>query len=44
MTAPLLEVYSDRGLLVEVDGLGGVDEVTGRIAAALDQVNGAAAG
>ena len=27
-TAPLLDVYRDRGLLVEVDGLGEVDEVT----------------
>jgi adenylate kinase len=36
-TAPLLEVYRDRGLLVEVDGLGEVDEVTERLFAALDQ-------
>ncbi len=36
-TAPLLEVYRDRGLLVEVDGLGAVDEVTERLFAALDQ-------
>lgn len=36
-TAPLLEVYRGRGLLVEVDGLGEVDEVTGRLFAALDQ-------
>ena len=28
-TAPLIEVYRDRGLLVEVDGMGEVDEVTG---------------
>ncbi|HET9647862.1 MAG TPA: adenylate kinase [Microlunatus sp.] len=34
-TAPLLEVYADRGLLVEVDGLGSVDEVSERIFAAL---------
>ena len=27
-TAPLIEVYRERGLLVEVDGLGEVDEVT----------------
>src|ERR1044072_9077876 len=26
-TAPLIEVYRDRGLLVEVDGMGEVDEV-----------------
>lgn len=36
-TAPLLEVYRQRGLLVEVDGLGEVDEVTRRLFAALDQ-------
>ena len=28
-TEPLIEVYRDRGLLVEVDGMGEVDEVTG---------------
>ena len=27
-TAPLIEVYRDRGLLIEVDGMGEVDEVT----------------
>ena len=36
-TAPLLEVYRDRGLLIEVDGLGEVDEVTERLFAALDE-------
>ena len=39
-TAPLLEVYRDRGILVEVDGLGEADEVTGRILDALDVVVG----
>jgi adenylate kinase len=34
-TAPLTEVYSDRGLLVQVDGMGSVDEVFDRISAAL---------
>jgi len=34
-TAPLVKVYRDRGLLVEVDGMGDVDEVTERITAAL---------
>jgi adenylate kinase len=37
-TAPLIEVYRDRGLLIEVDGLGEVSEVTQRIFAALDVV------
>lgn len=35
-TAPLLEVYRFRGLLVEVDGLGEVGEVSERIFAALE--------
>jgi adenylate kinase len=34
-TAPLVAVYEGRGLVVEVDGLGEIDEVTGRIIAAL---------
>lgn len=37
-TAPLIEVYRDRGILIEVDGLGEVDEVTARIFEALDAV------
>jgi adenylate kinase len=36
-TADLLKVYSDRGLLVRVDGIGEVDEVADRIADALDE-------
>ncbi len=35
-TEPLLDVYRSRGLLVEVDGLGEVDEVSERVFAALD--------
>lgn len=41
-TAPLIEVYRERGLLLEVDGLGEVDEVSSRILAALES-RGAAA-
>ncbi len=37
-TAPLIEVYRDRGLLIEIDGLGEVDDVTQRIFAALDVI------
>jgi adenylate kinase len=37
-TAPLIDVYRGRGLLVEVDGMGEVDDVTKRIFAALDVV------
>ncbi|GAA1784204.1 adenylate kinase [Leucobacter iarius] len=35
-TAPLIELFSARGILVSVDGLGGIDEVSSRIADALD--------
>jgi adenylate kinase len=35
-TEPLLDVYRDRGLLVEVDGLGAVEDVSARLFAALD--------
>ncbi|QWT24036.1 adenylate kinase [Subtercola sp. PAMC28395] len=34
-TAPLISIYTARGLVVEVDGLGAVDDVTGRIVSAL---------
>jgi adenylate kinase len=34
-TAPLTSAYAKRGLLVRVDGMGTIDEVTDRIAAAL---------
>jgi adenylate kinase len=35
-TEPLLELYRSRGLLVEVDGLGAIEEVSSRLFAALD--------
>jgi adenylate kinase len=35
-TAPLVDIYDRRGLLVRVDGLGPVDEVADRIVVALD--------
>jgi adenylate kinase len=38
-TEPLIEVYRERGLLIEVDGMGEVDEVTERIFKALQDVN-----
>ncbi len=34
-TAPIVAAYADRGLVVDVDGLGGIDEVGDRIQAAL---------
>jgi len=35
-TAPLLEIYGNRGLLISVDGMGDIDDVTERILAALE--------
>lgn len=35
-TAPLVELFSERGILVTVDGLGSVEEVAERIAGGLD--------
>ena len=35
-TEPLLDLYRSRGLLVEIDGLGPIDEVSERVFAALD--------
>jgi adenylate kinase len=37
-TEPLVEVYRERGIVVEVDGMGEVSDVTERIFAALDVV------
>ena len=37
-TEPLIGVYRDRGLLIEVDGMGEVSDVTARIFDALDVV------
>lgn len=34
-TAPLLALYASRGLLVQVDGMGAVDDVTARVVAAI---------
>ena len=36
-TEPLLEFYRERGILVEVDGTGAVDEVTDRICQEVDK-------
>lgn len=36
-TAPLLDMFRDRDLLIEVDGLGDMDDVTARIFAALTE-------
>jgi adenylate kinase len=37
-TAPLLEIYRARGILVEVDGIGPIDEVSQRVFDALDKL------
>ncbi|CAN5514121.1 adenylate kinase [soil metagenome] len=37
-TAPLAAIYNSRGLLIEVDGMGEVDEVTQRVHTALDSL------
>jgi len=42
-TAPLLDVYAARDLLVEVDGMGSVDEVTARVFTALEPASDTAA-
>jgi adenylate kinase len=42
-TAPLLEIYRARDILVEVDGLGPIDEVSERVFEALDKQGPASA-
>lgn len=37
-TEPLIDVYRERGVLLEIDGVGEVDEVTQRVFDALDRV------
>lgn len=34
-TAPLVKIYSERGILVQVDGMGTIDEVRDRVVASL---------
>lgn len=36
-TAPLVELFTERGIIVRVDGLGGIEEVADRISAALTE-------
>lgn len=35
-TEPLVRIYAERGLLIEVDGLGSIEEVTQRLLAAVE--------
>ena len=37
-TAPLVAIFEERGLVVEVDGIGPVDEVTERVLAGLAEL------
>jgi adenylate kinase len=34
-TAPILDVYRERGIVDEIDGIGSLDDITGRITSAL---------
>lgn len=43
-TAPLAALYRERGLLIQVDGMGPVQEVTGRVEAALATASGSGSG
>ncbi len=36
-TAPLCEIYTERGLLVQVDGVGSVEQVRDRVLSAVDE-------
>ncbi|HSJ83684.1 MAG TPA: adenylate kinase [Acidimicrobiia bacterium] len=38
-TAPLLDIYNSRGIVVSIDGLGEVEEITDRILEVLDTEN-----
>lgn len=35
-TAPIIDVYSEKGIVDRIDGVGSLDEIAGRIVAALD--------
>ena len=35
-TAPILDVYRERGIALEIDGVGSLDEITDRVIAALE--------
>ena len=37
-TAPLIKVYDDRGMLLEVDGMGDIETVSQRVFSGLDQL------
>ena len=39
-TEPLLKYYTEKNLLVTVDGLGSIEEVAARVKAELDKIAG----
>ena len=39
-TAPVIEIYEQHGILVKVDGMGTVDEVTERLTKAVESTSG----
>ena len=39
-TAPLIAIYQDHGVLVEIDSTGTVDEVTERVTKAVESMSG----
>jgi adenylate kinase len=39
-TAPLIAIYEDHGILVKIDGMGTVDEVTERVSKAVENMTG----
>ena len=39
-TAPIAALYAERDALVQVDGIGSVDEVTERLLASLERLDG----
>ena len=39
-TAPIIAIYEQQGVLVEIDGMGTVDEVTERVSKAVESMTG----
>jgi adenylate kinase len=39
-TAPLIAIYEEHGVLIKVDGMGTVDEVTERVIKAVEETSG----
>ena len=39
-TAPIIAIYEQQGILVKIDGMGTVDEVTERVSKAVESMTG----